>query len=32
VAGLQNILAGYQCGTVYKPVYLEAQGAAALAL
>jgi D-xylose transport system substrate-binding protein len=30
--GLQNILTGYQCGTVYKPVYLEAQAAAALAL
>jgi D-xylose transport system substrate-binding protein len=30
--GLQNILAGYQCGTVYKPVYLEAEAAAALAL
>jgi D-xylose transport system substrate-binding protein len=30
--GLQNILTGYQCGTVYKPIYLEAQGAAALAL
>jgi len=30
--GLQNILAGYQCGTVYKPIYLEAQAAAALAL
>ncbi len=30
--GLQNILLGYQCGTVYKPIYLEAQGAAALAL
>ena len=30
--GLQNILAGYQCGTVYKPYYLEAQAAAALAL
>lgn len=30
--GLQNILAGYQCGTVYKPIYLEAQGAATLAL
>ncbi len=30
--GLQNILKGYQCGTVYKPIYLEAQGAAALAL
>ncbi len=23
---------GYQCGTVYKPIYLEAQAAAALAL
>ena len=32
LAGLQNILAGYQCGTVYKPIYLEAQAAAALAL
>jgi D-xylose transport system substrate-binding protein len=30
--GLQNILKGFQCGTVYKPIYLEAQGAAALAL
>jgi D-xylose transport system substrate-binding protein len=30
--GLQNILAGYQCGTVYKPIYLEAQAAAALAI
>jgi D-xylose transport system substrate-binding protein len=30
--GLQNVLAGYQCGTVYKPYYLEAQAAAALAL
>jgi D-xylose transport system substrate-binding protein len=32
LVGLQNILAGYQCGTVYKPIYLEAQAAAALAL
>jgi D-xylose transport system substrate-binding protein len=32
LTGLQNILKGYQCGTVYKPVYLEAQGAAAVAL
>jgi D-xylose transport system substrate-binding protein len=32
VTGLQNILAGYQCGTVYKPIYLEAQAAVALAL
>jgi D-xylose transport system substrate-binding protein len=30
--GLQNILKGYQCGTVYKPIYAEAQAAAALAL
>ena len=30
--GLQNILAGYQCGTVYKPIYLEAQAAVALAM
>jgi D-xylose transport system substrate-binding protein len=32
LVGLQNILAGYQCGTVYKPIYLEAQAAAALAM
>lgn len=31
-SGLQNILKGYQCGTVYKPIYEEAQAAAALAL
>ena len=30
--GLQNIISGYQCGTVYKPVPLEAQGAVALAM
>jgi D-xylose transport system substrate-binding protein len=30
--GLQNILKGFQCGTVYKPIYLEAQGAAAIAI
>ena len=24
-SGLQNILKGYQCGTVYKPVYEEAR-------
>ncbi len=30
--GLQNILKGYQCGTVYKPIYAEAQAAVALAL
>src|SRR5438477_6448099 len=31
-SGLQNILKGFQCGTAYKPIYLEAQAAAALAL
>ncbi|HKC18661.1 MAG TPA: substrate-binding domain-containing protein [Candidatus Dormibacteraeota bacterium] len=29
--GIENILQGYQCGTVYKAVYVEAQGAVALA-
>ena len=32
LTGLQNILTGYQCGTVYKAIYLEAQAAVALAL
>jgi D-xylose transport system substrate-binding protein len=32
LVGLQNVLTGYQCGTVYKPIYLEAQAAAALAI
>lgn len=32
LTGLQNVLTGYQCGTVYKPVYKEAEAAAALAL
>jgi D-xylose transport system substrate-binding protein len=32
LTGLDNILAGYQCGTVYKPIYEEAQAAAALAI
>jgi D-xylose transport system substrate-binding protein len=32
LVGLQNIISGYQCGTVYKPIYEEAQAAAALAL
>jgi D-xylose transport system substrate-binding protein len=32
LTGLQNVLSGYQCGTVYKPVYLEAEAAVALAL
>lgn len=32
LTGLQNILTGYQCGTVYKAIYLEAQAAVALAI
>jgi len=32
LSGLQNILKGYQCGTAYKPIYLEAQAAASVAL
>ncbi len=32
LTGLQNVLSGYQCGTVYKPIYLEAQAAVSLAL
>jgi len=32
LSALQNILSGYQCGTVYKPIYVEAQAAAAVAL
>lgn len=32
LVGLQNVLSGYQCGTVYKPIYEEAQAAAALAV
>jgi len=32
LTGLQNVLSGYQCGTVYKSIKLEAQGAAALAI
>jgi D-xylose transport system substrate-binding protein len=32
LTALQRILAGYQCGTVYKPIRLEAQAAAALAM
>ncbi len=32
LTGLENVLSGYQCGTVYKPIYLEAQSAVALAL
>jgi D-xylose transport system substrate-binding protein len=30
--GLQNVLSGYQCGTVYTPFYQEAQAAVALAM
>lgn len=29
--GMANVLSGYQCGSVYKPVYKEAQAAVALA-
>ncbi len=32
LTGMQNVLTGYQCGSVYKPIYLEAQAAAALAI
>ncbi len=32
LTGFQNIISGYQCGTVYKPIWLEAQAAAALAI
>jgi D-xylose transport system substrate-binding protein len=29
--GMENVLNGWQCGSVYKPIYLEAQAAVALA-
>jgi D-xylose transport system substrate-binding protein len=32
LTGLQNVLSGYQCGTVYKAVYKEAEAAVALAV
>ena len=32
LTGFQNIISGYQCGTVYKPIWLEAQAAASLAV
>jgi D-xylose transport system substrate-binding protein len=32
LTGLQNVLSGYQCGTVYKAIYKEAQAAASLAV
>jgi D-xylose transport system substrate-binding protein len=31
IQGMESILQGYQCGSVYKPIYLEAQAAVALA-
>jgi len=31
LSGLAYVLQGYQCGSVYKPIYLEAQDAVALA-
>ncbi len=31
IQGMENVLNGYQCGSVYKPIYLEAQDAVALA-
>jgi D-xylose transport system substrate-binding protein len=32
LTGFENIISGYQCGTVYKPIWLEAQAAASLAI
>src|SRR6202012_2384741 len=32
LTGLQNILSGYQCGTVYKALYKESSAAVALAV
>ena len=29
--GMENVLTGFQCGSVYKPIYLEAQDAISLA-
>ena len=31
IQGMENVLTGFQCGSVYKAVYLEAQDAVALA-
>ncbi len=31
IEGMQFVLQGWQCGSVYKPIYLEAQAAVALA-
>ena len=30
--GLDDVLTGYQCGTVYKPVFIEASAASAIAI
>src|ERR1035437_1129540 len=32
LVGFQNVISGYQCGTVYKPIWLEAQATVALAV
>ena len=32
LTGLDNVLSGYQCGTVYKPIFLEAEAAVTLGL
>jgi D-xylose transport system substrate-binding protein len=32
LVGIQNVISGYQCGTVYKPSWLEAQVTTALAI
>jgi D-xylose transport system substrate-binding protein len=32
LTGFQNIISGFQCGTVYKPIWEEAQAAAALGI
>ena len=32
LTGIQNVISGYQCGTVYKPFWLETQAAASLAV
>jgi D-xylose transport system substrate-binding protein len=31
IQGMENILTGYQCGSVYKPIYKETQAAVSLA-
>jgi D-xylose transport system substrate-binding protein len=31
LTGMENVLQGYQCGSVYKPIYTEAQDAVTLA-